>query len=315
MPRKRLFSRENDLEVEEVLEKFINYSRSKNLSEATIKYYRRSVMCFIDFLQEKNVNQIRDIGPNLIQDYRILLQEKLNSDVSVNTYLRAVRAYLYYAMRMNYLEEFKIQMIKAEVKIKETYTIRELEILLEKPDTKECSFPQYRNWVLINWLISTGNRARTIRNVKIEDLDFKSGYIILRKSKNRKQRIIPMSKVLVNILQEYLQFRDGQENDYLFCTIYGDQLTRAGLARAIQNYNRKRGVDKTSTHLFRHTFAKLWIKNGGDIFRLQKILGHKSMEMVREYVNMFGEDLKDNFERYNPINQFKNVKKDPIQMN
>jgi integrase/recombinase XerD len=71
----------------------------------------------------------------------------------------------------------------------------------------------------------------------------------------------------------------------------------------------RRGVEKTSIHLFRHTFSKKWIKNGGDIFRLQKILGHSSMKVVREYVNMFNDDLKDNFDRFNPLEEFSDRKK------
>ncbi|MCL2697847.1 MAG: tyrosine-type recombinase/integrase, partial [Oscillospiraceae bacterium] len=64
------------------------------------------------------------------------------------------------------------------------------------------------------------------------------------------------------------------------------------MVSAIQTYNRNRGVEKTSIHLFRHIFAKNWIMNGGDIFRLQKILGHSSLEMVKEYVSMLGVDIK-----------------------
>ena len=69
-------------------------------------------------------------------------------------------------------------------------------------------------------------------------------------------------------------------------------------------YHKKRGVEKTSAHAYRHTFAKLWILNGGDIFRLQKILGHSSIEMVRNYVEMFSEDLKKDFAVYNPLDNF-----------
>ena len=72
-------------------------------------------------------------------------------------------------------------------------------------------------------------------------------------------------------------------------------------------------MTKTSVHLFRHTFAKKWILNGGDSFRLQKILGHSTMRMVREYVNMFSNDLKKDFNDYNPLEQFK-VNKKHIKM-
>ena len=58
---------------------------------------------------------------------------------------------------------------------------------------------------------------------------------------------------------------------------------------------------RTSIHAFRHTFAKNWILNGGDIISLQNILGHSSMEMVKEYVAMFGNDLKVGFNSHNPL--------------
>ena len=62
-------------------------------------------------------------------------------------------------------------------------------------------------------------------------------------------------------------------------------------------------MNKTSCHLFRHTFAKKWVLSGGDIFRLQKILGHSDITVTREYVNMFSPDLQRDFERFNPLDQ------------
>jgi integrase/recombinase XerD len=69
-------------------------------------------------------------------------------------------------------------------------------------------------------------------------------------------------------------------------------------------YNLARGVEKTSIHLYRYTFAKNWILNGGDIFRLKSILGHSSIDIVKEYAEMFGSDLKRNFDRFNPLDNF-----------
>ena len=69
----------------------------------------------------------------------------------------------------------------------------------------------------------------------------------------------------------------------------------------LATYNRNRGVKKTSAHLYRHTFAKRWILNGGDIFRLQKILGHSDLAVVKEYVEMFGQDLSRDFGKFNPL--------------
>ena len=71
----------------------------------------------------------------------------------------------------------------------------------------------------------------------------------------------------------------------------------------LASYNRSKGVEKTSAHLYRHTFAKKWILNGGDIFRLQKILGHSDLTVVKEYVQMFGQDLAIDFDKFNPLDR------------
>ena len=149
-----------------------------------------------------------------------------------------------------------------------------------------------------------------MRNVRIKDIDFNESVVLLRTVKNRKQQIIPLTEKMLNILTEYLQYRGGKPDDFLFSSVYQEKLSTNAVVKAMSRYNKSRGIDKTSCHLFRHTFAKLWIKNGGDIFRLQKILGHSSLDMV----NMFSADLKDNFEGYNPINNFYS-KKSRLKLN
>ena len=88
--------------------------------------------------------------------------------------------------------------------------------------------------------------------------------------------------IVIKNVVEYLNYRKGKPEDYLFCTSYGEKFTRDGMKTAIHRYNHSRGVAKTSMHLYRNTFAKKWILNKGDIFRLQKILGHSNLEMVKE---------------------------------
>lgn len=205
------------------------------------------------------------------------------------------------------MRKFHISLIKADRKLIATYTDRELELLLEKPDLKKCSFAEYRDWVAVNYFIGTGNRLKTARFLRIKDLDFENMLINLTTVKNRKQHIIPLTPSLAQVLLEYLAHREGNEDDYVFCDMYGRQLTKDQFTHSIRRYNLRRGVNKTSIHVFRHTFAKKFIKAGGDIFRLQKILGHSSLDMVKVYTEMFSEDLKENFEVFNPLEKFKHV--------
>jgi len=207
-------------------------------------------------------------------------------------------------MKKGHINSFQVQLPKMDEVIKETYTDHEIMLLLKKPDMKKIEFAEYRNWVLVNYMLGTGNRAGTIINIKIEDVNFDSGSIILKKLKGRKQYYIPVSKSLEQVLKEYLVYRKGEPEDSLFCTVYGKALTLNGFESEIAKYNRRRGVEKIGLHMFRHTFAKQWINNGGDIFRLQKILGHSSLDMVRKYVNMFSDDLRRDFDSFNPLDNY-----------
>ena len=290
-----------ELSLQAVFDKFIAFKKIKNLSVETIQYYEECFKFFTGYFpaDQPCTDITKDICLGYIQHLRDTRPDLKGT--TVNAYLRGIRAMLYYAMEQEYLPRFKVELIKAEKEIKETYSDDELARLLKKPSIKQCNFTEYRNWVLVNYLLATGNRLGTVVNLRIRDINFHDGVIVLTKTKNRQQQIIPMSQTLVKILQEYLQYRQGEPEDYLFCNQFGKQFTKDGLKCTMKKYNYSRDVEKTSLHLFRHTFAKKWIMSGGDIFRLQKLLGHSSLDVVKEYVNIFGADLKEQFDHFNPL--------------
>ena len=298
-------SKNSDLTIEEAFEMFIRKCKVKNLSDLSVESYRKKIKFFFMFIDAKSY--ITDIKRETIDDYVLWLRENTDAnDITINSYLRSARAFLYYCMDCDYIPHFKIQLIKAEKKIKETYTDEELQRLLVKPDTNSCTFSTYKTWVFENYLIGTGNRISTALNVHIGDIDFEGGTITLRKTKNRKQQIIPLSNTLGDVLSEYLVIRGGTADDYLFCNEYGGQASDRTYQQLVRRYNIKHNVNKTSCHLFRHTFAKQWILAGGDMFRLQKILGHSDLTVTKEYVQMFGQDLQMDFEKFNPLDRMQN---------
>ena len=118
--------------------------------------------------------------------------------------------------------------------------------------------------------------------------------MIFNTTKAHKTVCIPMEKALAKVLKEYITYwGSSSEDDYLFFNEYGEQLTRGGLCKAIANYNKRRGVNKTSIHLFRHTFVKKWVQSGKDIFSLKKILTHSELAMVERYANIYSNDLEE----------------------
>ncbi|MDR1630692.1 MAG: tyrosine-type recombinase/integrase [Oscillospiraceae bacterium] len=300
--------------TQEAFNRFLRIKKAKNLSPETIRYYDDSFRYFGEYFDI--TLPCIEITIDTYYGYIEYLQENKNANpITMNSYLRALRTILYFFMEEGYTKQFKISLLKVPKHIKETYTDEELERLLKKPDIKKCNFTEYRNWVMANYFLGTGNRLSTAINVKIGHLDFENSLIFMGKTKNGRQQLIPMSKSLSEVLQEYLIYRKGTEEDYLFCNLHGGQLTRDGTTCLMGKYHKNRGVNKTSIHSYRHTFAKKWILNGGDIFRLQKILGHSSLDMVRNYVEMFNEDLQKDFETFNPLDNFvKDKRADVLRM-
>ena len=158
---------------------------------------------------------------------------------------------------------------------------------------------------MINYLLGTGQRRRTVVNLTVGDIDLANKLVKVRVVKNRKPTILPLTSSLTTILEEYLSIRGGENEDPLFCDREGRGMNCGSLTNMVRKYNLKRGVDKTSVHLFRHTFAYMSMKNGMDLIRLQHLLGHSKIDTTQRYLMSFGfEDLKEDYELYNPLEIF-----------
>lgn len=162
--------------------------------------------------------------------------------------------------------------------------------------------------VLINFILSTGLRLNSFVNIKVKDIDFDNEVIFVNMTKNRKPLIIPLNNIIIKILKEYLRIRKpDKEDDYLFCNDYGVQLSKGTIITSLSSYNKKRGINKTGIHRYRHTFAKKWIMNGGNVVTLQKVLWYNNLQIAENYINLLIQDLKIEMDKYNPLEQFTSI--------
>lgn len=300
----------NEKTFQEGFEEYILDCKARNLRDGTINHYRESIKQIYKRIPADT--SISSMSPQTMADFYISLREDPDlNEVSMGTYARDLKTLMRFFMKCKYLPFFEIPLPKADKAPIQTYTDDELKMLLKKPDVLKCIFSTYRSWVIVNFLLSTGVRQNSLINIKIRDVDFDNSVVYVNTTKNRKPLIIPLNEDIIKILKEYLQYRGGGSEDWLFCSIYGEKMTKGANYTALWDYSHSRGLDKTGVHRYRHTFAKKWVTMGGSIVTLQKILGHSSLAITEGYLNMLTTDLKKDM---NEINIIRSLKQERMQI-
>lgn len=290
-------------------ELFIQEKTAINLARSSIQHYEITIGMvgnYFDFTEETPANELT--LPKFYQFINHLKNEGV-APATIQHYIRTLRVFAYWCMQEDrkYIEEpYKIQIPKAQEEQIKFFNDEEVDLLLEKPK-RNASFTEWRNWAMVSWALATGNRASTICDVKLKDIDYGRKEIILHHTKSRRAEIIPLSSALEVVLKEYIRMwrKDADKEDYLFPSVGDEKFNAQALSKSFREYCKNRGIAHSGVHSLRHTFARLWIKNGGNTLQLQKILGHSTLEMTKRYVRLFGEDLKQDFDQYSPLDSLR----------
>ena len=291
--------------VAEVFDDFVISQTAQGLSETTLTNYRHH---FHSISNHFDITQPMDaLTKSKLESMVVSMRKSGLAHNSISSYCRVLRTFLGWCQREGMTVPTMPQ-IKDKETVKESYTDEELEALLKRPK-KDCSFCDFRNWVIVNFLMNCGCRASSIRNIQNRDVDLDTRQVVFRHNKNGKIQTVPLCSLMASILREYMAVRRGKPEDYLFCDQYGGMLSMNGLRLAVARHNQSRGVEKTSTHLYRHTFARKYLVDcGGDAFMLQKLLGHSTLKMTRHYCAIYDADIAKNFDRFSPLAQMSQPK-------
>lgn len=158
-----------------------------------------------------------------------------------------------------------------------------------------------RNKAIIMFMASTGVRASELCDMRVGDVDLKARSAMVT-GKGDKKRMVPFGSKTGSALFHYIAQRPGSEpNEPVFLSENGGALTRGALLLLIRRAGQRAEIRDLHPHRLRHTFAISYIRNGGDVFTLQQILGHASLEMVRRYVRLAGTDVQAAHRRADPV--------------
>jgi integrase/recombinase XerD len=176
-----------------------------------------------------------------------------------------------------------------------TFTEQQIRLLVAwKPKGKY----QRRLNLLVLFLLDTGCRITEALSLRVREVDFENLLVILN-GKGRKQRVVPFSFELRKAMFRYCKDFDRKPDSLLFANRNQTMLGRRNVLRDVKSLCKKLGFTPPgrTLHATRHTFAIWYLRRGGNVFALQRVMGHSDLETTRKYVNMTTADLQAVHER------------------
>jgi len=211
--------------------------------------------------------------------------------VTVNTWLRALNAYCRWLHEERVLRDrVKLSPLKVEKRILKTLDENALRALLS---FRPRNYPQWRVQITACAILDTGCRIDELLTARVRDFDF-NNLLLTIVGKGDKQRIVPFSTELTKRLTRFGQVKTrlGLTDDWMFQARDGGRWTQRNALRSYYLMLAKLHIPKSGFHRLRHTFATEYLRHGGDVVRLSRILGHTQVTTTMRYVHLLTDDLK-----------------------
>lgn len=313
-----------EVSFQEAVEQFITSKQAEGMRERTINDYKSHIQYFLNFLKEADhvLNSLSDLTPSLIREYILYMKtctkykgfgkrERVGglSPHTINIRIRSLQAMCNFWVKEGYLEESpmkNIRQLKTDNNEVKSFTDEEIRKLLSGLNSRK--FAEWRDKILILLLLDTGMRINEACSLKFEDLDTKQSFIFVQaeNEKTRRGRIVPVDRKLMSQLIELYEESCSYfgETEFIFMNAYGEPYNTRTFRKRLERLRKKVGVRKATPHMFRHTFIRDYLLNGGDLFTLQKIVGHSDIQTTKKYVQVDHNHIKQQHEKYSPSRKF-----------
>ena len=282
--------------------KFLNDRRAQGLSPGTYKFYSKKLDYVHDYCQRNNLENIEDLTADHIRNILVELERKGHRPAGVSTVYRTLRTFLYWYEREEEPEAWSnpIRKVKAPKIPTEPLDPVDLEDVRRLLDTCHADYTGDRDRAIFLALLDTGCRATEMCNILLDDVDLSSGSILIRRGKGGKPRTVFVGKRTKRALRQYIK-QLPSEFKYLWITRDGDKMTYFTLTEMVRRRSVVAGIKRVGLHAFRRAFALQCLRNGMDIFTLQRLMGHADIQILRRYLAQTDKDIGDGHRGYGPV--------------
>jgi site-specific recombinase XerD len=289
----------------EAVDEYIAASEAELKAEKTLVKYRDTLGIFKEFagnipLEEMSDSTLRDFIANEAGRRRIINGEEVPySSETIYTRYKVIKGFARWLHSHKYIAEDITQYTKNP---KRDYHLPEVlsETQVKNIFRKLRAEDNYRNYVIFETFLYTGIRLNELTQLKVDDLNFETGRMKVW-GKGHRDETVPMGPMLMRDLKNYiLNFRKPAipAEKALFVNQDGFKLERRGVQIMVKRILRNAGVTtKVGPHILRHTFATQYLRQGGSLEALRKILRHSNINVTARYTHLLTEDVDDDYHR------------------
>lgn len=275
-------------------------SSEKGLAQNTLISYRRDLDIFFRLLKKRDVQRLEEARETDIIAFLEHLREQRYATSSVCRALVAVRMFFRFLKRERLIDKdvtLHLDSPKMWQLIPEVLTVKEVDALLEAPDSDE--FAGARDKAILLVLYASGLRVSEVCGLNVQDV---GDQVVRVKGKGGKERIVPIAQVAVSAIDHYIvTFRKESEQTALFVTEKNRRIDRTLVWKRVKLYAKVAGIQKSiSPHTLRHSFATHLLENGADLRVIQEMLGHANIATTDRYTHISTQHLADAFNAFHP---------------
>ena len=288
-----------------MIDKFLEYiQQEKRYSLNTITSYRKDLEDFLSFLMDREgMEELQKAEKKMVRNFIVFLSEKGLTKRSINRKISTLKSFYAFLQRISLISVSPVEglsTIKFYPEKQIPFSKEEMQDLSVILDSGEV---ELLDRLIIEVLYQTGMRRAELCNLLLENVHFYRNEITVI-GKGNKQRIVPISPVLMQELKVYNDEYRKPNPDvdlYFFVTPKGKKITEKFVYLLVTRYlSAVSSKKKRSPHILRHSFATHILNNGAEISKVKKMMGHASLSSTQVYTNADIEQLKNIFNKTHP---------------
>jgi integrase/recombinase XerD len=313
----RIILKDQEAYLLTLVEAFLIDRKAAGLSKRTVEFYDEKLQSFVSFCERRAIERVTQVTADELRRWLLELQER-HTPGGCFAHYRAVRAFLLWVEREGELEGWASPTRRVKAPRVKLEPISGVEMGDVEKMLAVCGdgFTGRRDRALLMFLLDTGVRASECLRVNLEDIDWVSGGVLVRKAKSGKPRVVFMSKTTSKALRRWVRLRAtlaasshvslaASGDAALWVTEAGERLTYGGLVAMLRRRARQAGVAVVSPHDFRRAFALECLRGGMDVYSLQRLMGHSDLSVLRRYLAQTEGDLQEAHRRASPVERLK----------